>query len=104
MQDLRYGAESGQIWFRAFDIWTPQGFLDPPAFRLWCEDFLIPTVPFLYTGAYDPAAFEEMSRMDKSSLADHLAEGVVIKPARERVSHSGRVALKLVSDAYLARA
>jgi RNA ligase (TIGR02306 family) len=104
VQDLRYGAADGELFFRAFDVMLPGGdwmhadmFADvlPAAYR----------VPQLYVGPYCPTKTEEMSRMKRSTLADHVAEGIVVKPLRERRDPKlGRVALKLVSDLYLERA
>jgi hypothetical protein len=54
---------------------------------------------------YCPLKTEELSRLERSTLAEHLAEGIVVKPAQERWDgRVGRIALKLVSDSYLERA
>jgi RNA ligase (TIGR02306 family) len=107
VQDLKYGARAGEVWFRAFDIMTPEGWMPAGLFYAMCHDFGIPTAPLVYVGPYDAAELEELSHMPTtqvSSLAGHIGEGIVIKPAFERSAHIGRVALKLVSDSYLARA
>lgn len=103
VQDLKYGAEKGQAWFLAFDVLREGKWVDAQDF----VDMLLPRyrVPYLYIGPYNPEQFEELSRMNKSVLAEHIAEGVVIRPATERWDgRVGRVALKLVSDLYLERA
>ena len=105
VQDLKYGSKPGQIFFRAFDIlrkdWT---YVD-------AEEFvkIIPTehrAPDVYIGTYEFALLEELSRGDsRIPGAKHLAEGLVVKPAKERRERSiGRVFAKLVSDRYLERA
>ena len=102
VQDLKYGAQGDQVFFRAFDVMKDGQFVDAERFNLLIEDEC--RAPVLYVGPYDQDAVDELSRMKRSTLADHIAEGVVIKPVRER-SHPrvGRVALKLVSDLYLER-
>ena len=105
VQDLKYGSKPGQIFFRAFDIlrkdWT---YVD-------AEEFvkIIPTdrhFPLFYVGPYDFKLLEELSRGDsRVPGANHLAEGVVVKPAKERRDAGiGRTMGKLVSDRYLERA
>jgi RNA ligase (TIGR02306 family) len=102
VQDLKYGAEDGQVFFRAFDVLKGDKFLDSLDFNYVFDDNQV--APVLYRGPYSAKAVEELSLLDKSKLASHLAEGVVIKPLRERFDpRVGRVALKLVSDKYLSR-
>lgn len=102
VQDLRYGAKEHELFFRAFDVLRGGQWVDAGEFM----EMLPPErrVPVLYCGEYDPSMLEELSRGD-SKLADHLSEGIVIRPIRERWHGSvGRIALKLVSDRYLERA
>jgi RNA ligase (TIGR02306 family) len=111
VQDLKYDAKPGEIFFRAFDALTRDRWQDaqdffgfgtpgstlPPGF------FEDARVPLLYVGAYSEAKMEELAEGD-SALAKHLREGIVIKPAVERHDPQiGRVALKLVSNRYLER-
>lgn len=102
VQNLKYGAQPGQIFFRAFDAWNlkTQKFMDATDF---IKEFSADQrVPLLYTGAYSSEKAQKLALMEKSTLADHIGEGVVIKPAKERSDPIlGRVALKLVSDIYL---
>lgn len=102
VQDLKYGAKDGELFFRAFDILRGGKWVDAGEFiRLIPEQH---RVPVLYEGPYVPEILEEMSRQD-STLAKHLSEGIVVKPAEERWDgRVGRIALKLVSDRYLERA
>jgi len=59
-------------------------------------------VPVLYEGPYIKEKMLKLSS-GKSTMADHIREGVVIKPTEERWHDEvGRVQLKLVSNEYLA--
>lgn len=105
VQDLRYGAAPGQIWFRAFDVLDGGNWLDM-ADPVWAE---IPTehqVPLLYMGSYSESIV--MAYVDGQTTipgASHIREGIVIKPLRERTSPEvGRVILKVVSNKYLEKA
>jgi len=101
VQDLKYDAKPGQLFFRAFDILQQNlAWMDVADFK----SMLPPEhrSPEVYTGPYNFMIVEDLSRMD-SKLAKHLAEGVVVKPMVERRFRGGRVALKMVSDRYLSR-
>ena len=101
VQDLKYGAEKGQLFFRAFDIMRDGQFIDAGTFN-----HLMPQewrAPLLYVGPFCRAHADELALRD-SAIGPHMSEGVVVKPLQERRSHGcGRVALKLVSDRYLSR-
>lgn len=102
VQDLKYGARGGEVFFRAFDVLASDGsWLDAGRFvEAMAEDW---RVPLVYVGAYSHERLEALAVAD-SVLAPHLAEGVVIKPAIERTDPKlGRVAVKLVSNRYLER-
>lgn len=104
VQDLKYGAEKGQIFFRAFDVLRNNSFVDAVDFHHSIGLTAEQRVPVLYIGPYTREKADELALKD-SVLANHLSEGIVVKPIRERVAHNcGRVALKLVSDRYLERA
>lgn len=103
VQSLRYGAKQGEIFFRAFDIQDKQGkFFDTDLFLEVCEKFKIPVVPTIYRG---PLKFDEMLNYAEGKTlipgANHVREGCVIKPVKERWdARCGRVALKLVGAGY----
>lgn len=107
VQDLTYGAKDGEYRFCAFDVMIDlvleHRFVDADQFLA-----MLPNpehrVPMVYSGPLpDRQTLEMLSRED--SRFGGLAEGIVIKPTRERFDRSvGRVALKLVSDRYLERA
>src|SRR5574337_1866317 len=109
VQDLRYGARKGQLFFKAFDLlrgseWLsynealsvlPEG-TNAPQERGWC--------PFVYTGEYKSLnEIENLTRGNSLIVgANHIREGVVIRPVVERTALDlGRVQLKLVSSEYL---
>lgn len=103
VQDLKYGAKPGQVFFRAFDV-LEHG-------RWWSyaeQEYALTTeqrVPDVGRGFFHLEDLERLSRAD-SKIAPHLAEGIVVRPWTERFSEelNGRVVLKLVSDRYLERA
>lgn len=103
VQSLDYGLGDA-VDFRAFDAMSPDGkFMD-------AEEFHQPgklrglTPPVIYSGPYDYEKLMELAE-GRSEMpgAKHIREGIVVKPYAERWDRScGRVALKLVSNAYLA--
>jgi RNA ligase (TIGR02306 family) len=104
VQDLKYGSKQGEIFFRAFDAWNLKTckFMDSKYFNE-----VLPSdhrVPLLYVGPYNSDHVKKLALMTKSTLANHIGEGIVVKPVLERFDPKcGRVALKLVSDLYLER-
>ncbi len=132
VQDLKYGAEKGEVFFAAFDLYrdgNPQGGIvrrqfDKLALRLgyqripkaggWvdyvsardlCDSFAVPWVPVFSVAPYDPE--QSLRFTDGKSVipgADHVREGCVIRPIVERHDpRVGRVHLKNVSGDYLSR-
>ena len=108
VQTLKYGAQLGQIMFRAFDVLLDEPGIDGRRGR-WANvkefhDMVLEQdrVPVLYEGPFDCECVETLS-IGNSVLADHLSEGVVIRPMVERVAHIGRVVLKLVGNEYMLR-
>jgi hypothetical protein len=100
VQDLKYGAESGQVWFKVFDIYD----LDAKRWLSWhrtqlvCEALGLEHVPVLYDGPFSEAKLLELTS-GTSTLASHIREGVVVKTK----SAEERVILKSVSEAYKLR-
>lgn len=100
VQDLKYDSKAGELKFRAFDILKGNQWFDAVDFH---KEMSNSAAPILFHGPFNMEKLEEVA-MGDSVLAKHLAEGIVIKPARERTSlEIGRVALKLVSNRYLDR-
>ena len=103
VQDLKYGATKNQIKFAAFDILDKDRWLDFDE----AQDIGrgLTWVPFLYRGKFDEEKIRQMAETDSSICgADHLSEGIVVKPVVERKDlEIGRVLLKIVSNRYYLR-
>jgi RNA ligase (TIGR02306 family) len=103
VQDLKYGLKNGEVAFRAFDIRCNGEFLNYEVFSSLCHHFNIPMVPELYRGPYNYDKINEVIQ-GKSTLADNIREGGVVKPIKERLTEYGdRVQVKFISDGYLLR-
>lgn len=110
VQDLRYGAKKGEVFFRIFDVYsnTEDRFLLPAECSLIhiegvdSKDIF---VPILYSGPYDLETVKKLA--DGPSFipgADNIREGVVVKSAiRDYNEDNDRCILKIVSDAYYER-
>lgn len=86
-------------FFDAMDLKTLR-YLDRDDFLKLCERLDLEVVPELYRGPWN----ESLSSLaeGKTTLGNHLREGIVIKPVKERYhSKLGRVILKLVGEGYL---
>jgi len=102
IQPLTYGVPKGETRHVAFDIKVDGRYLDWPEFREWCTKHEIPHVPVLYEGVRHLVNFAAMSEGQSVLGGDHMREGVVVKPVKERNDpRLGRVVLKYVSDTYL---
>ena len=102
VQAMRYGLPNG-LAFRAFDIMVNGHFLDYLPFRDACEAHGVAVAPPIFAGSYSLEFIKEASK--GHSLipgADHIREGVVVRPLKERRDPKiGRLILKYVSDDYL---
>lgn len=101
VQSLKYGLGKGEIRIAVFDLLKGGEWLSVNEARDIGEN--LPWVPTIAKTPYD---FNEVVRLaDGKSLipgANHMREGIVVKPLQERVSQEiGRVILKVVSNAYL---
>lgn len=112
VQNLKYGAEQNDVFFRAFDVWDNAN----NRFLTWPElgELQVPGehsyltvspywVPTLYVGPYDKEKIRELA--DGNTLipgAEHIREGIVVHPRRERYEDflGDRLKLKLVSNKY----
>jgi RNA ligase (TIGR02306 family) len=111
VQDLRYGVPDGQYGIAGFDILHGNQWLDweriyDMFFEGWLDpDIQFPWVPILYKGPFDKDMALELAEGDSMVKgADHMREGVVVTPVKERVDyHLGRVKLKIISNNYLSR-
>lgn len=101
VQTLRYGAKPGELFFRAFDVME--------GMEYWDAEKFVAEIPKEHRApdlGVMPFDFEKLQALaDGPSLikgADHMREGIVIKPVKERKHWKlGRVMLKMVSNAYL---
>ena len=104
VQDLKYGANVDEVKLSAFDAYdSKQGrYLDYDDFAKLCAQIDIPVVPLLFRGPWNNG-LRELAE-GKSTFADHVREGFVVRPIKERWHDKmGRVALKLVVQGYLLR-
>jgi RNA ligase (TIGR02306 family) len=101
VQSLHYGCKK-QKGFRAFDIYADGNYFDYSRFKLFCDKYLVETVPLVYRGPFSLEKIKEAS-VGRSILpgADNIREGVVVRPVVERRDPAlGRVCLKFVSTEY----
>ncbi|MGD9725428.1 MAG: RNA ligase family protein [Nitrospiraceae bacterium] len=101
VQSLHYGCKK-QKGFRAFDIYVDGNYLDYDTFVEQCKLAGVETAPPVYRGPFSLEKLKEISA-GKSTLpgADHIREGVVVRPAVERRDPTlGRVVLKFISPDY----
>lgn len=98
VQDLAYGVPAGQVAFRGFELVVDgqyQSYDDLPGIT-----DVMPWVPLLWLGDYDPAVIDTLTA-GTSTLAEHVREGVVVRPFAERVHPElGRVVLKSINPDY----
>lgn len=105
VQDLSYGLSPGQFRLRVFDTYDIRrgDWDDFDEMVAVCRDIGLTPVPMLYRGPFSDAAVAQLTN-GKSVLGNHIREGIVIRPVRERrYGALGRVILKSVSDNYLLR-
>lgn len=106
VQDLRYGHVPGTASFAAFDIMLNGKWLDATYVLDLCLDNDIPCVPVLTTNV--PYDFDSICALAEGPStwpgANHVREGVVVKPMTERSDpRLGRACLKWVGVGYLSR-
>lgn len=101
-KDFSYGLADGQVGFKAFDVLKHGFWLPVPEFKaLVPESLRVPNVTSAHLGDIKDKLAE---LAEKPSFAGGLREGIVIKPMVEMYSPLiGRMALKFVSDSYLAK-
>lgn len=103
VQSFKYGAKPGEVKFAAFDILDVKNnrWLDYHEAKILAE--MIPWVPEVYCGPLEDAEIRKFAS-GKSLIpgADHIREGICIRPLKERYDEScGRVVFKIVSPEYL---
>lgn len=101
VQSLDYGYK-GHEGYAAFDLMVDGRYVDYSTFAGLCYRFDLPEVPLLYEGPFDFNTIKDLARGSTTLDADHLREGVVVKPLIERHDRRvGRCIAKYVSDDYL---
>jgi len=96
-------ADEENVFLRLFDALDIKRmrWLDWDELVTVAADLGVPTVPVLYRGPFDADHVKSLAG-GKSTLADHIREGVVISCTTEgRFPNGVRRKLKLVSEAYL---
>ena len=100
IQDLHYGCTEPTLF--VFDVMVDGRYLPPVESFHLCDELSLRTVPVLKVGEFRKEDLD--LRLGKSTLADHVREGIVIKPLTPRTdSKIGRVILKVISEEYLMR-
>ena len=104
VQSMKYGLPN-DISFMAFDIYCDGNYLDADDFVDACNVYGIPMVPRLAFCGHNFSLAEVKQLSAGQSLiegADHIREGVVIRPVKERRHPKiGRVILKSINPDYL---
>lgn len=101
---MRYGIEPGHRGFVAFDIWRNGRFVDASTLEFAGISSLPPALFDGLAADFSAELAEGKSVLAKWKGADHVREGVVIKPKTERWDpRIGRVALKCVGNGYFDR-
>jgi tRNA-binding EMAP/Myf-like protein len=105
---FRYGCEDGEVKFFMFDILSDEGYWLSNSevysiFMISEENLDSISVPYVYRGPYHNDTVRLLaSGPSMVEGADHVREGIVIKPMVERsVRGLGRVSLKVVSNEFL---
>jgi len=103
VQDLTYGVEEEFVAFDAMDAKTRRWF-DVSEFMQFCQKLDIPIVPTLHLGSWDKSLTTLAEGKTTMPGANHVREGIVIKPLTEQHVHNlGRKFLKLAGEGYLTR-
>lgn len=100
--NFNYGLKN-ELAFAAYEILVDGKFINYDDFVSLCQQFDIPTCPLLYRGTYT-FALAEQNATGNSTLpnADHIREGIVVKPVVEtRHPSVGRVNFKVINPSYL---
>lgn len=101
IQSLHYGVK-GELAFAAFDLLVDGRYLDWPELRDTLSRFAVPAVPVLFEGPCSLEVVRQHSAGTTTLADDHIREGVVVRPLRERTDpRFGRLLMKYLGDAYL---
>ncbi|KJU84993.1 RNA ligase, family, partial [Candidatus Magnetobacterium bavaricum] len=100
IQKLKYGYKDGKIAFAVFDIKKDDMYLNWTDVEEFCKRHKLPVVPVLYRGKFSDEIVKSHIH-GKSVLADHVKEGIVVKPLIERSERSERIIRKYVNEEFL---
>jgi RNA ligase (TIGR02306 family) len=103
IQSLDYGVKAGTGYgFRIFDICINGEFVSHDKMVAICNRFDVEMVPVLYRGPFSLAKVKEVSGGDTTMAGNHMREGTVVRPVKERTHPVvGRLVMKYISDQYL---
>lgn len=109
VQDLKYGADPGELFFAAFDAYIVEWgkFMDYDDLVALCDRLEIPRAPEVYRGKWQ--SLDHIKELSERKTAigkdlNQIAEGVVVKLTKESWNQNfGRTILKLPSNSYLTR-
>jgi RNA ligase (TIGR02306 family) len=102
VQDLNYGLGDA-VDFRHFDCTRTDRCATGWEDAVICVQVEF-SAPVLYVGPFSKKKMLELAEGDSAiEGAKHIREGIVVKPAFERLHKGDRCAFKLVSNAYLSR-
>lgn len=99
---MRYDATAAKRGLCLFDAMhiNSRTYLDYDAFVDVAQALGIHTAPVLYRGPWHDG-LRALADGASTINPQHVREGIVIRPVRERVAHMGRVILKLHGERYL---
>jgi RNA ligase (TIGR02306 family) len=100
IQDLHYNHNTPYLY--VYDIVVDGNYVSPDLCEHYCKELSLTHIPILFKGQYTENLLQ--LRLGKSTLADHVREGIIIKPMIPRTDPAlGRVVLKVISEDYLMR-
>lgn len=101
IQDLNYGLTSPSLF--VYDLWANHKFIDPIECNELCVKLQLVQVPCFGIYPYTSDLIQKFVS-GRSLLAEHIREGIVLKPLVPRIDWNlGRVILKVVSEQYKIR-
>lgn len=101
IQSFHYGRRS-ELGFAAFDLLVDGRYLDWTELKEVLARFAVPAAPVLYEGPLSVEIVRQHSAGQTTFADDHIREGVVIRPLKERTDpRFGRVVLKYLGDQWL---
>lgn len=106
VQDLKYGAKRGEVFLALFDALNidRRQYLDVDDLHRLAQHLKLPVAPMLYRGPWHPDLRSLAEGQTFWPGADHVREGFVVRPVRERWdAYVGRVCFKMVGEGYYLR-